>query len=36
MCPACLRGSFTAGPDEVRIPGPYQIKIGFDDCTLNS
>ena len=24
MCPACLRGTITAGPDEVRIPSPYQ------------
>jgi len=24
MCPACLRGAMTAGPDVVRRPDPYQ------------
>lgn len=34
MCPACLRGSMTAGPDEVRVPGPSQtIELLSPDTT---
>ena len=34
MCPACLRGTMTAGPDEVRLPGPIQsIELLSPDST---
>jgi len=32
MCPACLRGCMSAGPDEVRLPGSIQ-SIGLDVLT---